>query len=130
MQPTVGVRERFGNFPDLVFRPDAVTGGGVFVTSDPNIAASLNDVPEGVILTENNTPVTSPVTDESITRSQGRNSQVDELRSANSTPFDNVASQPPTLPVANNVNAGSISSLESIPGNMFDWGECLFIQSP
>lgn len=140
----MGVRERFATGSDnLVFRKNVNTGGGVFVTADPQLIAELHDLPKGTLVSENNTPAKSPIDEEAHKQNIRGSAEVngfyangDEQHSGGTvtSPTDMAAfpnapqssylglshthsqQQPPTTSLVD------FGLLEGVPGNMFDWG--------
>ncbi|KAG8852403.1 hypothetical protein FRB91_006573 [Serendipita sp. 411] len=129
--PTAGVRERPGNvFDTLTFRQDSESGGA-YITSDPKVVDQLKELPQGLIITEPNTPSGSvgledgmrksvdagaqrggPSRNGSIGGGQERSNSTDSTSAVQNSYF-----QQSTQPLA----ATSLG-LEGVPGNMFDWG--------
>lgn len=139
--PTVGVRERTSNGVDtLVFRKDT-PNGGAYVTSDPRVVAELKELPQGLIITEPSTP--SGIDDGSHrpgrtpdgadgTRLSGLDEHSRDPIHMRDQADSRNGSMPPPHPAASflqRTNSGSPGDavLEGIPGNMFDWGKCLYM---
>jgi hypothetical protein len=141
----VGVRERTSGIDTLVFRKDPKNGGGAFVTSDPRLAAELKELPKGLIITEPFTPASAM---EDVPRRPGKTPESADgthqngINEASSSSLDSMNTQDQAGPRGGsvphsassymqnqNTNSASPSDavLESIPGNLFDWGTFYFI---
>ncbi|KAG8835536.1 hypothetical protein FRC17_002765, partial [Serendipita sp. 399] len=136
--PTIGVRERSGNvFDTLTFRKDSETGGA-YVTSDPKVADQLKELPQGLIITEPNTPSGSVVLDDGARKSAdsgqrggpSRNGSIDGQGRPLSTSYGQDSNDSMQAVHSSNASYSQQSmqpsssaslGLEGVPGNMFDW---------
>ncbi|KAG8850936.1 hypothetical protein FRC20_001897, partial [Serendipita sp. 405] len=129
--PTAGVRERPGNvFDTLTFRQDSESGGA-YITSDPKVVDQLKELPQGLIITEPNTPSGSVGLEDGMRKSvdagaqrggPSRNGSIGGGQERSNSTDSTSAIQNSYLQQSTQPLAATSLGLEGVPGNMFDWG--------